>query len=308
MVTSAVESVDDEVLLKLRKGHTRADFITRRRALQAGRRDAGADVRALHAVDDCRGLSSTCSNRSIASNLAEACRADSAGDPAARHRGIEAAGTAGGSATWSIHSTRSRSRSPGVIPDPRVDELQRAVMQVVAGANHVSRERRCSTAYGPWPRDEAARRREREGVTLAVHDRGVVLLRGTRARATRSDVRRVLLLATTTGYQIRSFGEAAEKLGVSPRVRKRSLRSPRGPLVGCGHPRAGFTIASSSVEAVVAACRGQAPAGVLAVGDRPTVLAAHVSAALGLPGNPPWAAEASRNKLAARRAFAAAVC
>jgi hypothetical protein len=27
MVTSAVESVDDEVLLKLRKGHTRADFI-----------------------------------------------------------------------------------------------------------------------------------------------------------------------------------------------------------------------------------------------------------------------------------------
>jgi hypothetical protein len=27
MITSAVESVDDEVLLKLRKGHTRADFI-----------------------------------------------------------------------------------------------------------------------------------------------------------------------------------------------------------------------------------------------------------------------------------------
>ena len=42
----------------------------------------------------------------------------------------------------------------------------------------------------------------------------------------------------------------------------------------------------------------------MAVGDRPTVLAAHVSAALGLPGNPPAAAEASRNKLAARRAFA----
>jgi biotin carboxylase len=45
---------------------------------------------------------------------------------------------------------------------------------------------------------------------------------------------------------------------------------------------------------------------VIAVGDRPTVLAAHVSAALGLPGNPPVATETSRNKLAARRAFAAA--
>ena len=47
----------------------------------------------------------------------------------------------------------------------------------------------------------------------------------------------------------------------------------------------------SSVEAVVASFRGRAaderPDGVIAVGDRPTVLAAHVSAALDLPGNPP---------------------
>jgi ATP-grasp domain/L-amino acid ligase C-terminal domain 2 len=67
-----------------------------------------------------------------------------------------------------------------------------------------------------------------------------------------------------------------------------------------------FHDTASSIEAVVASCRGQAPSGVLAVGDRPTVLAAHVSAALGLKGNPPSAAEASRNKLAARRAFAGA--
>jgi hypothetical protein len=44
----------------------------------------------------------------------------------------------------------------------------------------------------------------------------------------------------------------------------------------------------------------------LAVGDRPAVLAAHLSAALGLPGNPPSAAEASRNKQATRCACAAA--
>jgi biotin carboxylase len=118
-------------------------------------------------------------------------------------------------------------------------------------------------------------------------------------------VTRVLLLATTTGYQIRSFGEAAEKLGV--RLVFASDRCDRleDPWWDRAIP-VRFHETSPSIEAVVAACRGQAVAGVLAVGDRPTVLAAHVSAALGLPGNPPWAAENSRNKLAARRAFASA--
>ena len=46
--------------------------------------------------------------------------------------------------------------------------------------------------------------------------------------------------------------------------------------------------------------------GVLAVGDRPTILAAMVAQALGLPGNPPEAARASRNKLHSRAAFRAA--
>src|SRR6185295_16081756 len=46
--------------------------------------------------------------------------------------------------------------------------------------------------------------------------------------------------------------------------------------------------------------------GVIAVGDRPAVLAARVARALDLPGNPPEAAAASRNKLASRQAFRAA--
>ena len=37
-ITSAVESVDDEVLAKLEKGHTRADFIAAARALPRRRR------------------------------------------------------------------------------------------------------------------------------------------------------------------------------------------------------------------------------------------------------------------------------
>jgi len=118
-------------------------------------------------------------------------------------------------------------------------------------------------------------------------------------------VTRVLLLATTTGYQIRSFGEAAEKLGV--RLVFASDRCDRleDPWWDGAVP-VKFHDTAASVEAVVASAGEEPPAGVLAVGDRPTVLAAHVSAAFGLPGNPPAAAEASRNKLASRRAFAAA--
>ena len=122
-------------------------------------------------------------------------------------------------------------------------------------------------------------------------------------------MKRVLLLATTTGYQIRSFGEAAERLGV--RLVFASDRCDRleDPWWDAAIP-VRFHDMSSSVAAVVASFRGQAaherPDGVIAVGDRPTVLAAHVAAALDLPGNPPVATETSRNKLAARRAFAAA--
>jgi hypothetical protein len=118
-------------------------------------------------------------------------------------------------------------------------------------------------------------------------------------------VTRVLLLATTTGYQIRSFGEAAETLGV--RLVFASDRCDRLEDPWWDDAIAvRFHDPDTSTRAVVAACEGHAPAGVLAVGDRPTVLAAYVSAAFGLPGNPPTAAEASRNKLASRRAFAAA--
>jgi hypothetical protein len=122
-------------------------------------------------------------------------------------------------------------------------------------------------------------------------------------------VKRVLLLATTTGYQIRSFGEAAERLGVRLVFASDRCDQLEDPWWDDAIP-VRFHDTSSSIEAVVASFRGRAdderPDGVIAVGDRPTVLAAHVSAALGLRGNPPVAAETSRNKLAARRAFASA--
>ena len=117
-------------------------------------------------------------------------------------------------------------------------------------------------------------------------------------------MKHVLLLATTTGYQIRSFGEAAEALGV--RLVFASDRCDRldDPWWDQAIP-VRFDDQSGSVAAVVAAVAGRID-GVLAVGDRPTVLAARVAAALGLPGNPPDAAANSRNKLATRRALHAA--
>jgi biotin carboxylase len=61
-----------------------------------------------------------------------------------------------------------------------------------------------------------------------------------------------------------------------------------------------------SLQAVIEASRTRPIHGVLALGDRPTVLAAKVSEALELPGNPVAAAEISRNKLATRERMASA--
>ena len=56
-VTSAVESVDDAVLAKLDKGHTRADFIEVVREFRSRRPDARAHLHPVHALDHARVLS-----------------------------------------------------------------------------------------------------------------------------------------------------------------------------------------------------------------------------------------------------------
>lgn len=118
-------------------------------------------------------------------------------------------------------------------------------------------------------------------------------------------MRHVLLLATTTGYQIRSFGEAAEKLGVRVIVASDRCDQLSDPWSDRAIP-VRFWDEAASVDAVLAACTDTRPDGAIAVGDRPAVLAACIAEALGLPGNPPSAVRASRNKLASRRAFKAA--
>jgi biotin carboxylase len=116
---------------------------------------------------------------------------------------------------------------------------------------------------------------------------------------------RVLLLSTTIGYQLRSFNDAAEQLGIElvfATDRCQQLDDPwRDRAIAVR-----FHDEATSIDAIVADARRSPFHGVLAVGDRPAILAARVAARLGLPGNPPEAAAASSNKLEARQRLAAA--
>ena len=118
-------------------------------------------------------------------------------------------------------------------------------------------------------------------------------------------LKRVLLIATTTGYQIRSFGEAAEKLGIGLTFASDRCDHLEDPWRD-GAIAVRFHEEAWSVDAVVSACAGAPPDGIVAVGDRPAVLAAQLALAFGLPGHPPEAAAISRNKLLTRQAFKAA--
>jgi len=116
---------------------------------------------------------------------------------------------------------------------------------------------------------------------------------------------RVLLLSTTTGYQLRSFGEAARKLGVELMFATDCCHTLDDPWQDGAVP-VRFDDDESSIRAIRAAAADRPLDGVVAVGDRPVVLAARVAEMLGLPGNPPDAAAASANKRLARERFASA--
>ncbi|HEY7172770.1 MAG TPA: ATP-grasp domain-containing protein [Vicinamibacterales bacterium] len=110
---------------------------------------------------------------------------------------------------------------------------------------------------------------------------------------------RVLLLATTTGYQTRAFGDAAERLGIELVFATDRCNVLEDPWRDHAIP-VRFHDEAGSAAAILDAAGARRLDGVLAVGDRPTVLAALVSHSLFLPGHPPEAAEAARNKLMTR--------
>jgi hypothetical protein len=110
---------------------------------------------------------------------------------------------------------------------------------------------------------------------------------------------RVLLLATTTGYQTRAFGDAAERLGIDLVFATDRCNVLEDPWRDHAIP-VRYYDETGSAAAIENATRTRRIDGVLAVGDRPTVLAALVAESLFLPGHPPAAAEAARNKLLTR--------
>ncbi len=108
-------------------------------------------------------------------------------------------------------------------------------------------------------------------------------------------MKRLLILATTTGYQTRAFGEAAGRVGAELVFATDRCHLIEDPWQD-GAVAIRFHDEDASVAAIVRASEARPLDGLIAVGDRPTVIAARVAEALGLPWHPPAAAAVARNK------------
>jgi hypothetical protein len=120
--------------------------------------------------------------------------------------------------------------------------------------------------------------------------------------AARSGRRRILVLATTTGYQTRMFAAAAERQGIDLIYATDRCDQLEDPWRDGAIP-VRFHEEWRSVDALLKALEARPIDGVLAVGDRPTVMAAQVGRLLNLPGHPPEAAVAARDKRVSREKF-----
>jgi biotin carboxylase len=118
-------------------------------------------------------------------------------------------------------------------------------------------------------------------------------------------VARLLLFASTTGYQIRVFAEAAERLGVDLTLATDRCHVLEDPWGDRAIP-VRFDDLPGTPPAYIEALHGRQFDAVAAVGDSPAVLAAEVAESLGIPFHPPHAARACRDKYLARRLFQAA--
>lgn len=114
---------------------------------------------------------------------------------------------------------------------------------------------------------------------------------------------RLLLFTATTGYQTRSFLDAAARLGVEVVLATDRCHVMDDPWGDQAIP-VKFELPEQSAAVVVDAVRQRGPvAGVVALADRPTEVAAIVAAALGLRYHPRAAVQASGDKFIARERF-----
>ncbi len=113
---------------------------------------------------------------------------------------------------------------------------------------------------------------------------------------------RILVVAAKLGYQIRSFDQAAGRLGIDLRLasdRCHVLDDPWGDRAMA----VSFDDPARSANEWIGGMKDARFDGILAVGDRPALFAAHLADALQLPFHPPAAVAAARNKFASRERF-----
>jgi hypothetical protein len=110
---------------------------------------------------------------------------------------------------------------------------------------------------------------------------------------------RVLLLATTTGYQTRAFGDAAARLGTELVFATDRCHLIEDPWQDHAIPIR-FYDEDASVTAILESAAARPLDGLIVVGDRPTVIAARVAGHVGLPWHPVEGAAAARHKLLTR--------
>jgi biotin carboxylase len=111
------------------------------------------------------------------------------------------------------------------------------------------------------------------------------------------------LFASTTGYEIRVFAEAARRIGAEV-----TLATDRCHIMDDPWGDRAIPVKFDRVEESLAVLREMVPKvdGVAAVGDRPAILAAEAAAMYGVPFHPPAAARMGHDKHAARERFQAA--
>jgi len=109
----------------------------------------------------------------------------------------------------------------------------------------------------------------------------------------------LLIVATTTGYQLKMFREAAQRLGAEVSLATDRCHVLDDPWEDHAIP-VRFEAPEESAEALV---RGRSFDAVVAIGDRPAYLAALAAERLGVPFHPSQAAAAAINKFATRECF-----
>ena len=116
---------------------------------------------------------------------------------------------------------------------------------------------------------------------------------------------RLLLFAATTGYQTTSFAAAARSLSVDVVLATDRCHIMENPW-GDNALAVRFEDPEGSAASLAERLQGAGIDGVIAVADRPTLVAALTAEKLGLPWHPPHAAAVCRDKHKMRQLFSAA--